>query len=213
MDDFFKFTANLKPASIGLFSEVISLVGAFSMSLIAFILPSAFYLKIFGKKLTVTNRIAGWTLFVFGIFALCSATWQSIDSMVYFFGHANHERMCGSTLTNNYKWKTTGFRNKGDNSESTDNYHGHSQAFIPLTYWSQRSDGISFVTIDLGNPSISSNGHMILASAVVFESDNGVLRNETGGVRDGIATYDGFEIHDSSTTNFTNMDVSVYGIK
>jgi len=122
-------------------------------------------------------------------------------------------RDSGSTLTNNYKWKTTGFRNKGDNSESTDNYHGHSQAFIPLTYWSQRSDGISFVTIDLGNPSISSNGHMILASAVVFESDNGVLRNETGGVRDGIATYDGFEIHDSSTTNFTNMDVSVYGIK
>jgi amino acid permease len=88
-----------------LFSEVISLVGAFSMSLIAFILPSAFYLKIFGKKLTVTNRIAGWILFVFGIFALCSATWQSIDSMVYFFGHANHERMCGSTLTNKTaKW-------------------------------------------------------------------------------------------------------------
>lgn len=122
-------------------------------------------------------------------------------------------RNSGSTLTNNYRWKTTGFRTKGDGSESTDNYSGNSSAFIPITYWSQRPDGISFATIDLGNPSISSNGHMIIASAVVYESDNGILRNATSGVREATATYDGFEIHDSSTSNFSNMDVSVYGIK
>jgi amino acid permease len=85
-----------------LFSEVISLVGAFSMSLVAFILPAAFYLKIFKDKLSGTQRIVVWVVFVFGIATLCVATWQSVESMVYYFSHDGHEKLCGTSALSNH---------------------------------------------------------------------------------------------------------------
>ena len=85
-----------------LFSEVISLVGAFSMSLVAFILPAAFYLKIFKDKLSGTQRIVVWVVFVFGIATLCVATWQSVESMVYYFSHGGHEKLCGTSALSNH---------------------------------------------------------------------------------------------------------------
>ena len=79
-----------------LFSEVISLVGAFSMSLVAFILPATFYLKIVSPELSVIEKGCGWLLLIFGVVALCVSTWQSVNSMVYFFSHDHHEKLCGA---------------------------------------------------------------------------------------------------------------------
>ena len=83
-----------------LFSEVISLVGAFSMSLVAFILPPAFYLKIIGKKLPPSERMVGWVVLIFGVLTLCVSTWQSLKTIVYFFSHNGTEHMCGAKATN-----------------------------------------------------------------------------------------------------------------
>jgi amino acid permease len=83
-----------------LFSEVISLVGAFSMSLVAFILPPAFYLKIVGKKLPLSERVVGWVVMIFGVLTLCVSTWQSLETIVYFFSHNNTEQLCGTGTAN-----------------------------------------------------------------------------------------------------------------
>ena len=80
-----------------LFSEVISLVGAFSMSMVCFILPAAFYLKILGTNLSTTEKGIGWLLLIFGVVALFVATWQSMQSMVYYFSNGGKEQLCGTT--------------------------------------------------------------------------------------------------------------------
>lgn len=76
-----------------LFSEVVSFVGAFSMSLVVFILPSCFYLKLVPSRGKM-DRCVAWGLLVFGVCAMSLATWESIDQIVFYFVH-NREKMCG----------------------------------------------------------------------------------------------------------------------
>ena len=86
-----------------LFSEVISLVGAFSMSLVAFILPAAFYLKLFPAREADGNTVSGrafqraaaWAILFVGLAAMVVATGEAVSNMVYFFSHDGHERQCG----------------------------------------------------------------------------------------------------------------------
>jgi amino acid permease len=81
-----------------LFSEVISLVGAFSMSLVSFILPSAFYLRTMDGE-GCKNRLVAWVILVLGVLALVVATAESLSNMVFFFSHGGVERQCGAAPT------------------------------------------------------------------------------------------------------------------
>ena len=82
-----------------LFSEVISLVGAFSMSMVAFILPAAFYLKILGNKLSLSEKSIGWVLLIFGCVALVVATVQSLQSIIYYAEYGK-EKLCTANHVN-----------------------------------------------------------------------------------------------------------------
>ena len=124
-------------------------------------------------------------------------------------------RSGGSDLTNNYRWRVDGFRRNGSNTASQDVYSYSSYAYAAITFWSQRTDGFGIADIDLGNPAIaSSNGHTYKSTATTYEPDNGIVLNNVMGVRENTASYDGFCIEISNTSNaFTQLDVSVYGIK
>ena len=78
-----------------LFAEIIGLVGAFSMSFLAFILPPAFHIRI--ERLKARSRDAGrsscswavagsWSILIFGVVAMTIATYVSIMDIVAFFG-------------------------------------------------------------------------------------------------------------------------------
>ena len=51
-----------------IFSDVIALVGAFSMSTLAFILPSSFFIRIMWPHVNWYERILAVTIFVVGFF-------------------------------------------------------------------------------------------------------------------------------------------------
>ena len=120
----------------------------------------------------------------------------------------------GSDLTNNYKVRIDGFRRQGGGSNSQDVYSYDSYSYGFVTFWSQRTDGSGIVDIDLGNPSVSLNGHTVKSTATTYESNNGILLQNAVNVRENTASYDGFCIELSNTGNsFTNLDISVYGIK
>ncbi|MDC3138266.1 hypothetical protein OA508_00165 [Candidatus Pelagibacter sp.] len=120
----------------------------------------------------------------------------------------------GSDLTNNYRWRVDGFRRTSSNSNQVDVYGNNADSYIPATYWSQRTDGLCHVELNLGDPTSSFNGHGIFGSSFIYESNNGILRHATAGVRENTATYDGFSIEISNTSyTFSNMNISVYGIK
>jgi hypothetical protein len=123
-------------------------------------------------------------------------------------------RASSADLSNNYKWRSDGFRRKGDNGFDHAVYGANGSDFIPVTYWSTRSDGHTHADIDLGNPSVLTNGHLINTRTVVYESDNGIMANYSVGCRESSNYYEGFslEVNDGSTA-VTNFDVSVYGIK
>ncbi len=124
-------------------------------------------------------------------------------------------RSGGTNLANNYKWRIDAYRRKGNNSNAHDVYGYDSYTYGAITFWSQRSDGMGIANIDFGNPAIASiNGHMMTCTATTYENDNGIMYQNTVNVRENTAAYDGFEIEISNTANaFTQMDVSVYGIK
>jgi len=72
-----------------LFSEVISLVGSFSMALLAFILPPIFNLRIF--KGQVSKPVFAFNIFilVFGVVGLCVASTISVLNMISYFKTGN----------------------------------------------------------------------------------------------------------------------------
>ena len=170
-------------------------------------------------RIANVNVTTGTSISFDNIFST-SDGYQSYKAIIHRFRPSNHKwlrfkwRNGGSDLTNNYRFRTDAWRYKGDNSQAVDNYSYNSDSYIACTYWSTRSDGETQGEIDFGNPSTSINGHTIRFSTVIYESDNGIIYNRSFGVRENTASYDGFSlvINDNST-NFTNFDVSVYGIK
>tara|TARA_R100001082_G_scaffold48805_1_gene26336 strand:- start:363 stop:1226 length:864 start_codon:yes stop_codon:yes gene_type:complete len=124
-------------------------------------------------------------------------------------------RSSGSDLTDNYTWRVDGFRRKADNSASQDVYDYDGYSYGALTFWSQRNDGMGQVDIDFGNPAIASiNGHTWKSTATTYEADNGIVLQNIMGCRENTAAYDGFCVEISNTSNsFTQLDVSVYGLK
>mgnify|MGYP003135515709 CR=1 FL=1 len=124
-------------------------------------------------------------------------------------------RSGGSDLTNNYKWRVDAFRRNGSNNNAHEVYAYNGYTYGAVTFWSQRSDGMAIADIDFGNPAISSiNGHTMKSTATTYEADNGIMYQHTMNVRENTAAYDGFCIEISNTSNaFTQLDISVYGIK
>ena len=177
--------------------------------------PTSDFVRIANLNLTSGNKASFDNIFS------TSDGYQSYQCKIHTFRpNANQWlkfkwRSGGSDLTNNYKWRVDGFRRKGDQAQSQDVYGYNSNAFAALTFWSQRTDGHAICDIEFGNPAVASiNGHTYKSTATTYEPDNGIVLQNIMGLRENTAAYDGFCIEISNTSNaFTNLDVSVYGIK
>ena len=66
-----------------IFADVISFVGAFSMSTLAFILPSLFYIKIMWERVGACERVTAVFIFVFGLCAMVISTYVAVKKIVY----------------------------------------------------------------------------------------------------------------------------------
>ena len=65
-----------------IFSDVIALVGAFSMSTLAFILPSSFFIRIMWPHVNWYERILAIIVFVVGFFACIIGTFVAINNII-----------------------------------------------------------------------------------------------------------------------------------
>jgi solute carrier family 36 (proton-coupled amino acid transporter) len=65
-----------------IFSDVIALVGAFSMSTLAFILPSSFFIRIMWQHVNWYERLLAIIVFVVGFFACIIGTFVAVNNII-----------------------------------------------------------------------------------------------------------------------------------
>lgn len=68
-----------------LFADMVSLVGAFSMSFQCFILPAIFHLKLFEGRLSMKERLRTQFVLIVGVVAMLVASTVSVVEIVAYF--------------------------------------------------------------------------------------------------------------------------------
>ena len=80
-----------------LFADVLSLVGSFSMSLMAFILPCLFALVAMGKHMSRLDYISCVVLGIFGVVGMGVASTVSVIQIAAYFVNPDAGAQCNAT--------------------------------------------------------------------------------------------------------------------
>ena len=76
------------------FADVVSFVGAFSMSFLVFILPSVFFLKLLRHKSSRCDLVLAAAVLIFGIVGMATASTVSTYQIVEYFREGNNATQC-----------------------------------------------------------------------------------------------------------------------
>jgi hypothetical protein len=82
-----------------LFADVLSLVGSFSMSFMAFILPCTFAITGMGKTLSKLDYVSCVALGVFGMGGMCVASTVSVIQIIGYFRDPHSPAQCIHNIT------------------------------------------------------------------------------------------------------------------